>query len=363
MKDYSGKPVYIGIDVHKKTYAVAAHSEGMVVKRDTLPASPSRLIDYIHKYFRGGDIYTAYEAGFCGFALHRELQANGINSKVVHPAGIEIASRDRVKTDKRDALKIAVQLANGRLKGNYVPPKLRENYREVSRLRDTFVVHKNRASAQLKSFLHRQGLFTTTNDKVFSKKTIEALLSKDYPSEIAFCIRQYVYQWLEIKKHIDEIDATLKEQAGNDSLESIYRSIPGVGPTTARVLANELGDLSQFSNENKLSSYIGLTPTEHSSGEHKWLGHISRQGKSIVRKVLVQAAWRAVTIDPVLKETFERISSRAGKRRAIIAIARRMIGHARACFKSGKAYGQNREADSENESACCDPAVLSCGSN
>lgn len=126
MKDYTGKKVYLGIDVHKTTYAVTALCEKTVVKKATLPASPEGLVTFCKKFFPGATIESAYEAGFSGFHLHRTLEKNGIKNLVVHAAGIEIAIGDRVKTDKRDSLKIATQLEANRLKGIHVPSEERE---------------------------------------------------------------------------------------------------------------------------------------------------------------------------------------------------------------------------------------------
>ena len=105
--DYTGKTVFIGIDVHKRNYFVTAVVEGEMVKRDGMRARPEKLLAYIRKFFPGAVIHSAYEAGFSGFGLHRYLLENGINNIVVHAASIEVSSRDRVKTDKRDATKIA----------------------------------------------------------------------------------------------------------------------------------------------------------------------------------------------------------------------------------------------------------------
>ena len=122
MRDYTGQSIFIGIDVHKKTYSVTAILGKEIIKRDTMNACPQKFIDYCYKFFPNGTIYSAYEAGFCGFFLHRKLVEQGINNIVVHAASIEIASRDRVKTDKRDSLKIATQLSTGRLRGIYTVP-------------------------------------------------------------------------------------------------------------------------------------------------------------------------------------------------------------------------------------------------
>ena len=115
---------------------------------------------------------------------------------------------------------------------------------------------------------------------------------------VRFAIEKFAEMWLEFDEKIKEIDLEIKKQAIKDSaIDTIYQSASGIGPTSARVLANELGDLQQFKNERQLFSYIGFTPSEHSSGEHTRQGHITKQGKPIVRKILVQAAWVAIRHD------------------------------------------------------------------
>ena len=102
---YIGETVCVGIDVHKNSYSVASIHNGVVVKKDRIIASPVELVCYLKNNFSGAKINTAYEAGFSGFHLHRCLKHHGINNIVVHPAAIEIAARERVKTDRRDAIK------------------------------------------------------------------------------------------------------------------------------------------------------------------------------------------------------------------------------------------------------------------
>ncbi len=338
MRDYTSKTVYVGIDVHKNSYSVTAVCDKQIVKKDRLSADPRLLIEYCKDKFKGAEVSTAYEAGFCGFSLHRVLANSGVDSRIVHPAGIEVAVRERVKNDRRDSEKIAIQLAEGRLMGIHIPTVEREGFREVSRLRENFVCKRNRVSAQIKSFLHRQGLFSEIGDKGLSRKKVTALMEKKLSNDLSFTLHKLCEEWLYLTEQIEKVKERLGGQAEEDPLERIYRSLPGIGPTIARILANELGDMSQFSNEKQLFSYTGLTPREHSSGEHRWLGHISRQGKSIVRKVLVQAAWKAVGIDKGLGKKFEELSKRVGSRRAIVAIARIMIGYARCCIRENRLY-------------------------
>jgi transposase len=338
MRDYTGKTIFVGIDVHKKTYSVTAICEGLIIKRDTLKASPTVLIAYLKKFFGTGKIRTAYEAGFCGFHLHRALIAVDIFNIVVHAASIE-TSKDRVKTDKRDSLKIATHLSLGKLKGINVPTEEREDFRTVTRLRDTFCGERNRISCQIKSLLYTQGLIGPDDGRRVSERWIKDLFTLEVAPGLKFALEQFAKMWLMFNEKIKEIDVQIKAQAIQDkAIDKVYQSASGVGSTTSRILANELGDLQQFKNERQLFSYVGVTPSEYSSGEHVRQGHITKQGKPILRKILVQAAWTAIRNDSELRIIFERIAMKAGRKRAIIAIARRLIGRIRACFAKGMLY-------------------------
>jgi transposase len=339
MRNYTDKKVFLGIDVHKKHYSVTAICEGQVVKKDTIPAQPERLVGYFQKYFPGAQIESAYEAGFSGFFLHRFLEKHGAKNHVIHAAGMEIAVGDKVKTDKRDSLKLAVQLSVGRLQGIFVPSKEREDFRAVTRLRESFLRHRIRFGCQLKALLFQQGMIPFDHTQKVSAKWIKSILSEEMTPDIRYAVEQYANLWLHMTSKMKEVDEQLKGQAKQDDrLEAIYQSAPGVGPVAARILANELDDMSQFSNERKLFSYVGVTPSEYSSGEHVRQGHITRQGKAILRKVLVQAAWMAIRHDYSLLQAYERISKTSGGKKAIVAIARRLIGRIRSCFRTGQPY-------------------------
>lgn len=309
------------------------------MKRDTLPADPEQLVQYLNKYFAGAQLKTAYEAGFSGFVLHRYLLSQGIQNIVVHAASVEISARDRVKTDKRDSLKLATQLEVGRLRCIHIPSALRESYREVSRIRDKVARDKRRVGNRLKSLLMRQGLLGMNDDDVISKKWLDKVEKFECNESIKFTIQICIDEWRFLQNKLKEIDAQLAIQAQTDNaLEEIYQSAPGVGKIHARVLANELEDMKQFHSEKALFSFTGLTPCEYSSGEHKRQGHISRQGRSLLRKTLIQAAWIAIQQDTSLQMIYEKTAVVAGKKRAIIGIARRLAGRIRTCIQANKKY-------------------------
>lgn len=338
--------IYLGIDVHKKTYSLTAISEGCIIKRDTIVACPDKLIHYCKKHFPAKTIKSAYEAGFCGFYLHRKLIGQGINNFVVHPASIEISARDRVKTDKRDSLKIATQLEAGRLKCIHIPSPQQEAFRAISRLREKLMKDRNRIGVQVKSFINLNGLSDYQDERRISRKFMLNLLSLEDISELIFYLHTMAKRWIEIDQEIIGVNQRLADQAKSQAnLERIYQSAPGIGPIASRHLINELGDMSQFKNEKAIFSFTGFTPQEYSSGEHIRQGHISRQGRPILRKILVQAAWVAIKKDEGLKLIYEKISAKAGKKRAIVAVARRMIGHIRACLQKNEEYSYKRVAN------------------
>jgi len=343
MRDYTGKTIYVGIDVHKKTYSCVSICNNEVIKRDTMPGDPEVLVKYLKRAFEGGMIYSAYEAGFSGFHLHKKLLSEGIENIVINAASIEISTRDRVKTDKRDALKIATQLSVGRLKGVYVPDKAQEERRSVTRLRAQAMKLRGQVGNQFKALLYQQGEIELSDDRVISKKWIDEKVSqiknRGYGEDFIFTVEHYQKKWIQLNDEVKEIEKRMKEQKRSDpGLQMIYESVPGIGSIHARQLINELGDMKQFKNAKGLFSYTGLTPCEYSSGENIRQGHISRQGKSTLRKILVEAAWVAIRRDGELEEIFNRISQQRGKKRAIVAVARNMVGRIRACVASGNLY-------------------------
>lgn len=335
--NYENKNVYIGLDVHKKTYALTARCEELTVKKVTLAADPKVLVTFLKKHFLGANVFSAYEAGFCGFYLHRYLSERGIKNIVVNPASIETAARERVKNDKRDSLKIAVQLEAKRLKGIHIPSVQQERERELSRYREVLIKKKKRVSNQIKSFFARHGI--PFKASVVSKKWIADHKDIELPSELRFVLDGYIAQWLYFFEQIQEVEKQLFEQGKkNSETHEIIQSMTGVGLVTARFLANELGDMSQFHNVRQLYSFTGLTPREYSSGDHIRLGHISRQGRGALRKTLVQSAWVAIRCDQEIRLQYDYLSQRIGKKKAVIAIARKLIGKIRACLKRGSNY-------------------------
>ena len=305
-----------------------------------MAACPETLVANLRKFFSGAKLISAYEAGFSGSSLHRRLVSAGIDNLIVHAASIEVSARDKVKTDKRDSLKIATQLSAGRLRGNRVLSQAAEERRELSRSRTQQVRNRTRIMNQARMKLHFHGLLAAEQKGVLRRVMVEEIAQLQ-SEELQVSLESLCRVWATLDEEINRLSKKLATQAKNDVLEKTFRSIPGVGAVASRILSTELNDMSQFPNEKALLSYTGLTPMEFSSGENKRLGRISRQGNARLRAVLVECAWVAVRKDPQLKKVFEQIAYRAGKKRAIVAIARKLVGRARALCRKNTHYELN----------------------
>lgn len=334
---YEGKKVFIGIDVHFKQYTVTCRSEGTVVRRCTMPAKPENLVNFVKKFFSGATVETAYEAGFSGFVLHRVLKSAGIANIVVHAAAIEV-STSRVKTDKRDSARIAEQLEAGRLKGINIPSEEQEWRRLLNRTREQVVRSRTRIRNQIRMRFHYLGLMPLEHRGVLTLDKVKEILILAKAVEIKQTTEALIQIWAAANQQISNLECLLKEQAKHDPLEKIYRQVPGIGKVSSRILANELGDMSQFKNERQLFSFTGLTPSEYSSDETRHMGRITRQGPPRLRHLLTESAWVAIKKDPALANAYTRIAQRAGGKKAIVAVARRLIGRARVLFRKKEDY-------------------------
>jgi transposase len=342
---YMGRIVYVGIDVHKETYTVMCVCNKQIVKTATVQAEPAGLAASLLRWFPGATLYSAYEAGFSAFVLHRALTTAGITNIVVNPASVAVAANDKVKTDRRDAKKLAIDLADGRLRGIYVPTAAEELARLLPRTRAQIVEHRATIARQIKAKLHQFGLIAPTSRRLISNRYLREIAAGSLPSELRVSLTLLAEQWRFATRQLIEIRRLLREQAAAQAaLEKVYRSVPGIGAVVARTLATELGDMTRFANERALFSYTGLTPSAYSSGPSVRRGHISRQGSSRVRHLLIETAWRALPRDKVLQEIFDRIAATRGKKRAIVAIARRLTGRMRACFRQGTTYAMGTYA-------------------
>lgn len=334
---YIGRKVFVGIDVHLRFYQVTCYCEEIQVHKFRCKAIPEELGITLNRLFKGAEIVSCYETGFSGFVLHRVLCASGIANRVVNAGDVETSSR-KSKTDKRDSNKLAQQLMGGRLSGISIPSEEQECKRLLTRVREQLMRKRTSTKNQIRMRFHYFGLLAWDEKREMSLSLVNEVLKRVDSPELITSTDVLVTIWKSLDEQLKRINAELKRQADNDEFEAVYRKLPGVGPLTSRVLSNELGDLRRFPNMKALYRFTGLTPSEHSTGETRRLGHISREGNSRLRHVLVEAAWTALSKDRDLGEYFVKLAKKVGKKRAIVAVARKLVGRARALFISGEDY-------------------------
>ncbi len=340
MRDYNNKKVFIGIDVHKKSYAVCAVCEDITVKKWSTAAEPHKLGKSLKSMFPGAFISAVYEAGFSGYGLLRSLETEGISCIIINPASLQSSAKDRVKTDKKDARKLAIQLSKGILQGICIPNEKRQMLREISRVRDQVSRTRSRVIIQIKMKLHYFGIADKDDNRKMSNKFLKQIEARELPEELRISFSILADQWRLLTKQIYELRKKIIQCLDSMPRErDILLSVPGISYISASIILFELGDMAKrFKNERQLFSYTGLTPSEFSSGESIRKGTITRCGPARVRWILTEIAWVSISKDRSLREIYERIKIRRGSKRAIVAVARRLLGRIRSCFKSDQEY-------------------------
>ena len=344
-KDFREKQVlFVGIDVHKRTYHVTGvWEDGREEFTKSMPADKEILVKYL-AHWRLYRIYAVYEAGYFGYALHDYLIEHGIECMVTPPSLVPGEYGNRVKTDSRDSRKLALYCAKGFLKCVYVPTAEERSHRQVIRTRRQLVNDRIRKQNQIKSFLTQYGIAFPDVLGKWSKQYIEKLncihlndrwLQRSFEK----LIRAYEF----VNGQIEEQTNLLKELAKEERYKervAILRSIPGIGIIGAMELLLELQDVERFSKADQLAAYVGLTPSQFSSGDRVRMGRITRIGKQQLRALLIEAAWIFVRKDATANEIYTRIRARAGSKRAIVAIARRLLLIGRRLLINNKMYAR-----------------------
>ena len=237
-RNYTKKKVFIGIDVHKKTYSLVAICEERIVKKWSMTAIPSKCVEVLLKFFHGANINTVYESGFCGYGLHRELEKNNIKNIVVAPSSIQKSSNDRVKTDILDAKKLAFQLSKNLLNGIEIPTRERELKREITRLRSQLVDHRVSIILQIKSKLLYFGLMDPNDNRKVTDKYLKEIEGLNLPNEIRPSLSILIDQWRYLSTKIKEIEKEIKNQEEEDKYTSEIYLInkPELQPVNSHLL-------------------------------------------------------------------------------------------------------------------------------
>lgn len=336
-----GETIFVGIDMHKRNWHITLRTQDTELFSANIPGTWEELRKVLGRY-AGHPVKAVYEAGCFGFWLHDRLTSYGAECTVTPPSLIPQESGNRVKTDRRDSRRLAFFLAKAMLKEVWVPSPREREQRQVARRRRQLIGDRVRTQNRIKAELKLYGIELPEPTGRWSKLYVENLRRLRFDSrwmQESFNQLLELYEFL--SRQIDRQTKLLKELAQTEEYRervSILCSVPGVGLIAAMELLLELQDVGRFRRAEQLAAYVGLTPSQHSSGETVRMGHITRSGKSSLRGTLVEAAWRVVARDASTRESYERLKQRAGAKRAIVAVARKLLLTWRRMLLDGRAY-------------------------
>ncbi len=323
-----GKPIYVGIDVHKRDWVVSVLCQGEELYHAAIPTDAKGLIRLLRR-FEASEVHTVYEAGPTGYWLHEALTEVGYDSIVTPPSLVPHIGA-RVKTDRRDSKKLASMLAGGFLRRVHVLTPEERAHRQLLRTRNQVEHHRRQTQNQIKSLLLFHGVrVPSTLKERWSEIYVHWVETLQWDHD---ALKKSVDAMIQVFRFLDGQYKTLTHEIESLALTEKYRErahlltqIPGIGLFTAMAILIELQDIERFHRADQLASYLGLTPSQHSSGERIRMGHITRCGNYHVRTRLVESSWTLIRYDAQAKATYERIKHQTGSgRKAITAIARRL---------------------------------------
>lgn len=296
--NHSSTSLFIGLDVHKESIAVAYAPDVSGAEVISLGSIGTRQCD-IDKLIRklhakAAQLRFAYEAGPCGYSLYRYLTKRGLSCQVAAPSLIPRKAGDRVKTDRRDAMTLARLLRSGDLTPVYVPSVDDEAIRDLCRAREDAVHDLKSAKFRLKALLLRQDIRYQGRASwgPAHLRWLARVVCPTPAQQIVF--QEYLRAVTEQHERLQRLDETLRDLLPAWRLAPVVESLQalrGVQSTTAITVVAELGDLTRFDTPRQLMSFLGLTPAEYSSGAQRRQGGITKAGNTHARRALVEGAW------------------------------------------------------------------------
>jgi transposase len=309
---------FVGLDVHKDSITIAiADQDGTAPQVVATIAHEDRaLMKQLKKLGATGRLKCCYEAGPTGFGLCRMLNAAGIECIVVAPSLVPKQAGDRVKTDSRDAVKLARFLRSGDLTPVHVPNEQTEAMRDLERAREDAKRAERTARNVLSKFLLRHGCRYAGKSRAWSTSYLDWVRTLHFEFEAQQRVLvSYLHAVEQATERVVQLTNDIAELVETWSLKPLVKALQalrGVQLVTAVTVAAELGEMSRFTSAPQLMAYIGLVPSEHSSGGTKKRGGITRTGNQHVRKALVESAWSyrfRASMSPEIRRRNEGVST------------------------------------------------------
>ena len=335
--------LFIGIDVHKKTWQAHLRTDISDHKSFSLPPDPEILANYVFKHFSGHQVAVTYEASCCGFSAARAFLNLGWSVTVVNPADIpRIDKHQYQKTDKIDCRNLAKQLQIGQLKPIYIPTETQEQLRSLLRQRNQLVKQVRRVKSHIKGLLLFHGIsippvFDNPNWSKDFQRWLYELPWTHVTGMQCLHSKLRVLQLLnhEVLQVSNELRAYCRKIHHTDYY--LLKSIPGIGGILASAIIAELGDIRRFENERQFANYIGLVPGIHQSSDTNDHMGVTPRCKALLRTYLVEAAWVAIRLDPGIQAYYRKHIGK-NQKSVIVKVAHKMCRRILSVIRSGQPY-------------------------
>ena len=343
--DFTGHEIYVGMDVHKKSWSLSVHTKELEHKTFTQEPDSKRLVHYLRRTFPGATYHCVYEAGYSGFWIHEQLKALGVDCRVVNPADVPMSNKDRnFKTDTNDCRTLARRLKTNDLTGIYVPPRDSQEDRTLVRTRQEFVNKQTRVKNQIKAFLSFYGIVIPQEleESHWSNRFLLHLESLELTRITGTtALKAHLGELRALRKTILNLTQAIRTLSRTDDYRAdiaLLMSIPGIGLTTAMTFLTEIVDINRFPGLDELASFVGIAPGSHSSGESEHITGMSHRGNAHLRHLLIESAWTAARRDPVLLKDYSNYCKRTTPTKAIVKIARKVLARMRFVLKKQTPY-------------------------
>lgn len=290
---------FVGLDVHAETIAVAvAEPGGEVRSLGTIPNRVESVRKLVRKLGPPDQLRACYEAGPTGYVLYWQLSELGVKCEVVAPTLVPVKAGDRVKTDRRDAEKLARCYRAGDLTAVWVPDAEHEALRDLVRARGAGKKDQLRARHRLSKFLLRQGRRPPEGVKAWTQRHLAWVKSDVHFEQAAqeATLLDYLGEVEHAAARIERLDRAIDQVAASapaamKAVIDALQSLRGIAKVSAVTIACEVGDFSRFQKATQLMAYAGVVAREHSSGERTWRGGITKTGNAHLRHIVVEAGW------------------------------------------------------------------------
>jgi transposase len=343
--DFSNQTIFIGIDVHKKSWNVSIFTSDIHIKTFNQPPDSESLSRYLHRNYPGARYCAVYEAGYFGYGIHDSLRQKGIECILANPLDVPAKDKERRhKSDRIDSLKLGRALRSNEIEALYVPPPQYRYARTLIRSRSQIMKKQTRCKNQIKGLLGFYGysLHADCPYSHWSRAFIQWLQELELQDRsIRISLDLLIDELLHLRKSLLYVTRQIRDLSRTPLFCDDVRlllSVPGIGVLAAMILLSEIITIARFSSLDKLATYVGLIPTCHDSGEKESDGSMTHRGNHFLKYILIEAAWVAVRHDPALLEKFQKLSHRMKKQRAIISVAKNLLNRIRYVLRHKQVY-------------------------